>query len=132
MATITTRGYINKLERKEGNGKSYLKFTLATQQKRKVNGEMVTEKLYINCVDFSGKEPPGLHLDDRGGETAYVGITGYLTITGWAKNGKGGANVDVTVTEYEALEQKGGGGSAPKAAAPKAEAPPEDPFALES
>lgn len=121
MAKIETRGYVNKFERKEGNGKSYVKFTLATQQKRKDrSGTMVTEKLYLNCVDFSGGEPPGLH-DGRDGLTAYVGIKGYLTVTGWAKDGKGGANLDVTVTEYEALEQK-------NAPAAKTAPPPEDPF----
>lgn len=130
MATLETRGYVNKFERKESAKGPYCKFTLATQQKRKVGGVMTTEKLYLNCVDFSGKEPPNLHPDSRDGTpTAYVGIKGYVTITGWAKDGKGGANIDVTVTEYEALEQKGGD-AAP--AAPKAApaAPPADPFAL--
>lgn len=129
MAIIQTRGYVNKYEKKtSAGGKEYVKFTLAMQQKRKDKGGVeVVEKLYLNCVDFSGKEVPGLHEDDRGGLTAYVGITGYLTVTGWCKDGKGGANLDVTVTEYEALEQKGG--KAP-AAKPAAETPPEDPFAL--
>lgn len=130
MAIIETRGYVNKYERKtSGSGQEYSKFTLAIQQKRKDrNKQEVVEKLYLNCVDFSGKEPPGLHEDDRGGLTAYVGIKGYLTVTGWCKDGKGGANLDVTVTEYEALEQKG---ASPKAAAAKAtEAPPADPFAI--
>ena len=127
MAIIETRGYVNKYEKKtSAGGKEYVKFTLAIQQKRKDHGNEVVEKLYLNCVDFSGKEIPGLHEDDRGGLTAYVGIKGYLTVTGWAKDGKGGANLDVTVTEYEALEQKAG---KPKAAAPAA-APPADPFAI--
>ena len=128
MAIIQTRGYVNKYERKtSASGTEYSKFTLAVQQKRKDKDKKeIVEKLYINCVDFSGKEPPGLHEDDRGGLTAYVGITGYLTVTGWCKDGKGGANLDVTVTEYEAIEQKGG--KAP--AAPKAAEPPADPFAL--
>ena len=132
MATIETRGYVSKFERKESAKGPYCKFTLATQQKRKdKTGTMVTEKLYLNCVDFSGKEPPGLHPDSRdGAPTAYVGIKGYVTIVGWAKEGKGGANIDVTVTEYEALEQKGGTDApAPKAAAA---APPADPFALDA
>lgn len=130
MAIIETRGYVNKYERKTaGSGQEYSKFTLAIQQKRKDrNKQDVVEKLYLNCVDFSGKEPPGLHKDDRGGLTAYVGIKGYLTVTGWCKDGKGGANLDVTVTEYEELEQKGG--AKPKAAPKATSAAPEDPFAL--
>lgn len=132
MATLETRGYVSKFERKESAKGPYCKFTLATQQKRKdKTGTMVTEKLYLNCVDFTGKEPPGLHPDSRDGSpTAYVGVKGYVTITGWAKEGKGGANIDVTVTEYEALEQKGGEAPAAKKAAPAA--PPADPFALDA
>jgi hypothetical protein len=130
MAKIETRGYINKFERKESGKGPYCKFQLATQQKRKdKSGTMVTEKLYLNCVDFTGKDPPGLHTDSRDGTpTAYVGIKGYLTITGWAKDGKGGANVDVTVTEYEELEQN----NAPAAAKAATAAPPADPFALDA
>ncbi len=129
MATIETRGYVNKLERKtSAGGKEYVKFTLAVQQKRKdKSGQEVKEKLYFTCVDFSGQAIPGLHVGDRGEETAYVGVTGYITITGWAKDGKGGANLDVTVKSYEALEQSKGDAPAAKA---KADAPPEDPFAL--
>lgn len=129
MAIIQTRGYINKYEKKtSGGGKEYAKFTLAIQQKRKdKGGQEVVEKLYLNCVDFSGKEPPGLHESERG-LTAYVGITGYLTVTGWCKDGKGGANLDVTVKEYEeGIEQKGAPAAAPKAAGA---APPADPFAI--
>lgn len=131
MALIETRGYVNKFEKKSGPKGEYCKFTLATQQKRKDrDGQMVTEKLYLQCIDFSGKEPPNLHPDDRDGAlTAYVGIKGYLTVTGWCKDGKGGANLDVTITEYEALEQKGGT-AAPKAAPKAAAAPPADPFAI--
>jgi hypothetical protein len=131
MAIIQTRGYINKYETKtSAGGKEYVKFTLAVQQKRKDRGQEVVEKLYLTCVDFSGKEIPGLHTSDRGELTAYVGITGYLTVTGWCKDGKGGANLDVTVTEYEAgLEQRGGGAAAGKPA-PAASAAPEDPFAI--
>lgn len=135
MAIIKTRGYINKYEKKtSGGGKEYAKYTLAVQQKRKDRGQEIVEKLYLNCVDFSGNEPPGLHEDDRGGLTAYVGITGYLTVTGWCKEGKGGANLDVTVTEYEeGIEQKGStkAGDAAVKKATSAE-PPADPFALES
>ncbi len=128
MAIIETRGYVSKFEKKTSAKGEYCKFTLSCVQKRKdKSGEMVTEKLYINCVDFSGKEPPNLHPDDRDGAlTAYVGIKGYLTVTGWAKDGKGGANLDVTVTEYEAIEQKTAALTAKKAAA----APPADPFAI--
>ena len=128
MATIEARGYVNKYERKtSGAGQEYSKFTLAIQQKRKDrNKQEVVEKLYLNCVDFSGKEPPGLHQSDRGELTAYVGVKGYLTVTGWCKEGKGGANLDVTVTEYEAIEQKAT--KATTAAAPAA--PPADPFAI--
>jgi hypothetical protein len=131
MAIIKTRGFINKYERKtSAGGTEYSKYTLVVQQKRKdKNKQEVVEKLYLNCVDFTGKEPPGLHTSDRNELTAYVGITGYLTVTGWCKDGKGGANLDVTVTEYEeGLEQKGA--SAPKPAATGAAAPPADPFAI--
>lgn len=130
MAIIQTRGYINKYEKKtSAGGKEYSKFTLAIQQKRKdKGGAEVVEKLYLNCVDFTGQDPPGLHTSDRGELTAYVGITGYLTVTGWCKEGKGGANLDVTVKEYEAgIEQKAGKAAAPKAAGA---APPADPFAV--
>lgn len=129
MATLQIRGYVNKYEKKvSAGGKEYAKFTLAATQKRKdKGGQEIVEKLYFTCVDFSGKEPPGLHTSDRGELTAYVGITGYLTVTGWCKDGKGGANLDVTVKEYEeGIEQKGGK-AAP--AAPAA-APPADPFAI--
>ena len=132
MAKIETRGYVSKFERKTSGKGPYTKFTLATQQKRKdKSGTMVTEKLYLNCVDFTGNDPPGLHPDSRDGSpTAYVGIKGYLTVTGWCKEGKGGANLDVTVTEYEELEQKGGEAPAPKKAATAS--PPADPFALDA
>lgn len=129
MAVIDTRGYVSKFERKTASsGTTYTKFLLAIQQKRKdKSGQMVTEKLYLNCCDFSGKDPPGLYEGEYG-LTAYVGIKGYLTVSGWCKDGKGGANLDVTVKEYEeGLEQKGG--KAP-AKAPTA-SPPADPFALE-
>ena len=134
MAVIQTRGYINKYEKKtSAGGKEYAKFVLAVQQKRKdKGGQEVVEKLYLNCVDFSGKAPPGLHPSDRGDLTAYVGITGYLTVTGWCRDGKGGANLDVSVTEYEELEQlapKAGGKGARKGK-PGADDAPADPFAL--
>jgi hypothetical protein len=131
MAIIETRGYVNKYERKTAaSGAEYSKFTLAVQQKRKdKNKQEVVEKLYFNCVDFSGKEPPNLAPNDRGELSAYVGIKGYLTITGWCKDGKGGANLDVTITEYEAIEPKGGAKPAAKVATA---APPADPFALDS
>lgn len=128
MATFQARGYINKYETKtSAGGKEYAKYTLAVQQKRKdKSGAEVVEKLYINCVDFTGQEPPGLHVGDRGEKTAYVDVTGYITISGWCKDGKGGANLDLTVKSYEAMEQKLPAGQAPKAAA----APPADPFAI--
>ncbi len=133
MAIIQTRGYVNKYEKKtSAGGKEYAKFTFAFKQKRKdKGGQEVTETLYANCVDFGGKEPPGLHDDDRGGLTAYVGITGYLRVTGWSKDGKGGANLDITVTEYEAIEQRPGTGNSNAGKAKvAASAAPEDPFAL--
>ncbi len=129
MATVETRGYVSRFEKKVSpGGKEYCRFTLASQQKRKEKGVEVKERVYFTCVDFSGKEPPGLHPDDRDGSlTAYVGIKGYLTVTNWAKDGKGGSNLDVTVTEYESLDQKHAGGQSPQQASV---APPEDPFAL--
>lgn len=131
MATIEARGYVNKFERKtSAGGKEYCRFTLAVQQKRKdKSGQEVKEKVYLQCIDFSGNEPPGLHEEEKG-LTAYVGVKGYLTVTNWAKDGKGGANLDVTVKEYEAIEQKSGGnGGAPAGKAADAHAPPSDPFA---
>lgn len=131
MATIEARGYINRFEKKvSAGGKEFSKFTLSVQQKRKdKSGQMVTEKVYFTCVDFSGKEPPGLHMSDRNELTAYVGLKGYLTVTNWVKDGKGGANLDVTVTEYQEQEQR-----APAAVAAPArvadDAPPSDPFAI--
>ncbi len=128
MATVEARGYVNKYEKlTSAGGKEYTRFTLSTQQKRKEKGQEVKEKVFFTCVDFSGKDVPGLHEDDRGGLTAYVGIKGYLTVKNWAKDGKGGANLDVTVTEYEALEQK-----TPAKAPAATEAPPSDPFALQA
>ena len=126
MATLETRGFVSKFEQKQSAaGKDYCKFVLSVQQKRKdKNGQEVKDKLYVQCVDFTGSLPPGLHADDRGGQTAYVGVKGYLTVTSWAKDGKNGTNLDVTVTGYEALEQK------ESAAKPAAATPPADPFAL--
>ncbi len=124
MASIEVRGYINNYEKKvSGSGTEYSRYKLASQQKRKdKSGQQVVEKVYYSCVDFSGKEPPGLHEGSHG-LTAYVGIKGYLTVTGWCKDGKGGANLDVTVKEYEALEQN------TPAAKTTAAPPPADPFA---
>ncbi len=122
MATIEARGYVNKREVKvSGAGKERVQFDLAVQQKRKdKTGQEVVEKLYFRCVDFDGKEAPP--------EGDYVGVTGYLTISNWAANGKNGTNLDVTVKSYELLPQKArAAGTAPAA---KLAPPPEDPFAL--
>ncbi len=125
MATLESRGYVNKLEIKEGNGKTYARFELAIQQKRKdKDRKEIVEKLYIRCVDFDPKDLPS--------EGDYVGVTGYLTVTSWAANGKNGTNLDVTVKSYEKLEQKPRADRPAGAAASKSVAapPPEDPFAL--
>ena len=122
MATIEARGYVNKREVKtSGAGKERVTFDLAVQQKRKdKTGTEVVEKIYLRCVDFDGKDAPP--------EGDYVGVTGYLTLTTWAANGKNGYNADVTVKSYEKLEQKSR--AAGPAAAAKLAPPPEDPFAL--
>jgi hypothetical protein len=121
MATIEARGYVNKLEAKvSGSGATRYQFDLAVQQKRKdKSGTQIVEKLYLRCVDFDGKEVPA--------EGEYVGVTGYLTVTSWAANGKNGTNLDVTVKSYEKLPQKERAAAAPAA---KDAAPPSDPFAL--
>lgn len=126
MATISARGFVNRLEMKESAKGPYAKFDLAVQQKRKDRDKNeVKETLYFRCVDFDPKDVPS--------EGDYVGVTGYVTLTKWegGKDGKGGINVDVTVQSYEKLEQRGDRAAKPKAA-PKAaeEAPPSDPFAL--
>jgi len=120
MAKLEIRGYVNKLEHKESANGGYVKYTLAAQQKRRTKEGEVKEKLYVNCVDFSGNPPE---------EGAYVEAHGWVTISGWCKGDKGGANIDLKVTGYGDT----GDGSA-KASAPKAKAPaqdiPDDPFAL--
>ncbi len=124
MATLEARGFVNKLEVKEGNGKTYAKFDLAVQQKRKNKDKVeVKETLYIKCVDFDPKDLPA--------DGDYVGVTGYLTVTSWSANGKNGTNLDVTVKSYEKLEQKARADNrtAPAKAA-ASDAPPSDPFAL--
>lgn len=125
MATVEVRGYVNKPEHKvSGGGKEYNKFTLAVKQKRKDHGNEIEEKVYFNCVDFKGGECPA--------ESTYIGIKGYLTVTGWCKNGKGGANLYVTVTEYEELEQLApkAGSKGSRKGKPDSDEAPADPFAL--
>jgi hypothetical protein len=76
------------------------------------------EKLYVNCTDFDPKSVPA--------DGDYVGVKGYVTISKWVANGKDGINIDLSVKEYEKLEQKAR--AAPVKA--KDDAPPSDPFAL--
>ncbi len=123
MATLETRGYVNAPEVKTtSGGKTYCKFRLGTKQKRKVDGAMVQENVSISCVDFSEGPFPA--------EGEYTGVTGYLTVSAWAKEGKNGYNLDLTVKSYEKIAQLpprngGTGGSGGKS-----DAPPADPFAL--
>ncbi len=122
MAVLEARGYVNKLELKtSAGGTSYAKFDLAVQQKRKDKDKKeIVEKLYLRCTDFDPKNLPA--------EGDYVGVTGYVTIFPWAANGKSGINIEVSVKDYEKLEQKARAVGAP--AASKLAPPPEDPFAL--
>ncbi len=123
MATLEARGYVNKLELKtSAGGTSYAKFDLAVQQKRKDKDKKeIVEKLYLRCTDFDPKNLPA--------EGDYVGVTGYVTIFPWAANGKSGINIEVSVKNYETLEQKSRS-AVGTAAAGKLAPPPEDPFAL--
>ena len=122
MATLEARGFVNKREVKVSqDGKDRVTFDLSVQQKRRdKDRKEIVEKIYLRCVDFDGRDAPA--------EGEYVGVTGYLTITSWAVNGKNGYNADVTVKSYERLEQKTRTGSSPSAG--KLAPPPEDPFAL--
>ena len=123
MATFEARGYCNKPELKtSAKGVQYCKFTLAVQQKRRDKmGAEIVEKLYVNCTDFDPKNIPS--------DGEYLGVTGYITISKWAANGKDGINLDLSVKSYEKLEQKARTGGSPVAAKTDA-APPSDPFAL--
>ncbi len=124
MATFEARGYVKKLEIKtSAAGKDRAQFDFAVSQKRKdKTGVEVKETLYIRAVDFDPKDLPA--------EGDYVGITGYLTVSSWAANGKNGTNLDLTVKSYERLPQKDKA-DRPATAAKSADAPPpSDPFAL--
>ncbi len=124
MATLEARGYVNKLSIQEGGGKTYARFELAVQQKRKDKDKKeIKETLYFKCVDFDPKDLPS--------EGDYVGVTGYATITSWAANGKNGTNIEVTVKSYEKLEQRAKAAK-PAAAAASDVAPPSDPFAAKN
>ncbi len=124
MATFEARGFCNKPELKtSAKGKDYFRFTLAVQQKRKdKTGAEVKETLYVNCTDFDPKDVPA--------DGEYVGVTGYITISKWAANGKDGINLDLSVKSYEKLEQKGGADRKTSGTRTADAPPPSDPFKL--
>ncbi len=127
MAEIQARGYVNKPETKMSKGgHAYNKFTLAVKQKRKgPDGVVIEEKIYLNCLDFSGGSCPD--------ESSYTGVKGYLTVSTYDRNGKTGVNLDVTVKEYEELEQlapKGKANGSSGGAKRGDGLPPADPFEL--
>lgn len=133
MATIESRGYANKVTHGEGGGKAYVKFDLACKQKRKINGVLTEEKIYLRCIDFTSSS-------DAPVEGEYIGVTGYLTVfANLGKDGKAYANVDVSVKSYEKVAQlaprdgstrAGVAGNAGGAGASADAPPPSDPFAL--
>jgi hypothetical protein len=122
MAQIEARGFVKDVKLAESAKGPYAKFTLAVQQKRRDKDKNdIKETLYFKCVDFDPKDVPS--------EDEYVGVKGYVTLTRWGTDSKGGVNVDVTVQSYEKLPQKSGGGGKPTARKDDA-APPSDPFKL--
>ncbi len=125
MATFEARGYAKKVEIKTSSaGKDRAQFDLAVQQKRKDKaGVEVKETLYVRCVDFDPKDVPA--------EGEYVGVTGYLTVTSWAANGKNGTNLDVTVKSYEKLAQKEQTDRPARVAKSADAPPPSDPFLIQ-
>ncbi len=125
MAIYESRGYAKKVEIKTaaGTGAQRCQFDLAVSQKRKENGVEVKETIYIRCVDFKCENIP---VDGE-----YLGVTGYLTLSPWAKNGKNGFNADLTVKSYEKLAQKEQT-ERPARVAKSADAPPpSDPFLIQ-
>jgi hypothetical protein len=128
---ITAQGYINNYRTfTSSKGMEYAKYTLVVNQSFKgKNGERLQEKLYVDCVDFSGKEPDGLS-DNGKGPSTYAEVVGKLTITKWEKGDKKGFNFNMLVESHGLPEAKDNLSKtrAAKQSEVKGSVPEEDPF----
>ncbi len=118
MATIEARGYVNRpLSKTTKTGAKFSTYTLAVQQKNKVNGDLVITRAYFDVTDWKAPEPPA--------ESAYVTVSGYFNVRNSEKDGKKYTNLEINAQKVEIAPPKpgfssptSGSGAKPGALAP--------------
>lgn len=120
MATIETRGYVNRPEAKTGGKGGFSKFTLATKQKNGPGKE--DTKVYFDVVDFKNSSPPE--------DGAYVTVSGYFSVDDYVskKTNLPGKSLKINAQKVEVAPPLPGAASKPSQAATVGAPPAKDPW----